>query len=232
MPREPKKINSYVLVDFETGGLFVDKNPIMSMALVAIDGTTLEEIVKYDNLVKPYDDKLVYEPAAMNINGLSKMKCMKEGVSLKELVDDACTVFKEANIYNTKTAKPKLIAHHWPFDRKFLQDIFRRCGIDLGIYVAGDKDAFGNFIPDGLDTIDWAKALHAPLTENTTSFKLGSCLQRSGIDFSGDAHTALGDTLSLTDMWRFFVTRLRSGSSEVTVSEGRAVINHRNNFEW
>ncbi len=231
MPRDPKKINSFVLFDWETGGLFAEKNPVMSLAMVAIDGTTLEEIVKYDNLVKPYDSKLVYEPAAMKVNGLSVAQCEKNGVTLKQLGEDIAQVCREANLYNTKTARPILVAHNWPFDRKFLLDVARRINLDLSIFD-GDKDDQGKFIPNGIDTIHWAKALHGPLTDNTDNFKLGTCCNRAAIDFSGDSHTALGDTLSLTDLFRYFVTRLRSGSNEVVVSDGKASINHRNNFEW
>lgn len=230
MTRDPKKINSYVVLDWETGGLDSRKNPVTEFAGMAIDGTTLNEIIRYDNLIKPYDSKLVYEEAAMKVTGISKEKCEREGIPLRELVKDLCALFEEANIYKSKTAKPICVAHNWDFDRQFLQDVFRRADVDLSKYVSGKEDAWGNFIPHGLDSIDLAKGCWAEVTDNTTKFKLGNCCERAAVDYI-DGHRGMNDVLALTDLLRYFLTRLRSGSNEVSVSEGR-VTAHRQVFEW
>lgn len=217
-------------LDFETSGLSATKNAVMSFAAVAINGTTLEEIVKYDNLVKSYDSNLVYEPRAMEVNGLTKEKCDKEGITLRELVTDICTIFTEANIYNTKTSKPLIVAHNADFDKNFLVDIFKRAKVDMSPYVQGTVDVYGNFQPHVIDTIVWNKAMTAEITDNDTKFNLESCCQRAGVSLES-AHNALNDTLALTDLLRYMITRLRSGSSEVTISEGKASV-HRQSFEW
>lgn len=236
MARAPQKINSYVLIDFETGGL--DKKnrlhsqnyPITEVGVLAIDGVDLNEIVRYDNLVKPYDAKLIYDPEAARATGITKAMCEKDGVSLREVVKDLCQVFTEANLHNTKIARPILVAHNWNFDRQFLQDIFRRAEVDLSKYVSGEPDHHGNFIPDGLDTIMFCKMLQAQITDKDTKFKLQDCCYRAGVDFI-DGHRAMNDVVPMTDLFRYLATRLRSGSSEVTVTEGRVSV-HRQSFEW
>jgi DNA polymerase III epsilon subunit-like protein len=236
MARDPKKINSYVIIDFETGGLdkkeglHAQKYPITEFAGIAINGLTLEEILRYENMVKPYDVGLIYDPEAAKFTGITKEMCEKDGVPLKQMVDDMCQLFTEANLYNTKTAKPIIIAHNWDFDKGFLQDAFRRCKVDLGKYVDGDKDAYGNFIPHGIDTIDLAKACWAEVTDTSTKFKLPNCCERAGVDHV-DGHHAINDVIPTVDLLRFFITRLRSGSNEVTVQGGNVSV-HRQTFEW
>lgn len=235
MARDPKKINSYIVIDFETSGfdkdgMHAEKYAVTEFAGMAINGTTLEEILRYDNMVRPYDAGLTYDPVAANITGITKEMCEKEGIALIELVADICQLFTEANLYNSKTAKPVLVAHNWDFDRVFLQDIFRRAKVDLSKYVDGDKDAYGNFIPHGIDTIDLAKACWAPVTDTDTKYKLNNCCERAGIDLI-DGHHAMNDVIPTADLLRFFLTRLRSGSTDVTF-EGGSVAVHRPTFEW
>lgn len=238
MPRDPKKINSYVFIDFETSGLdkkdglHAQRVSVTEVAALAIDGTTLEEIVRYDEIVQPYDQKHEWQDGAAKLTGLYKPKCINEGLPIKDVVKNLCQVFNEANLHNSRVAKPILVAHNWPFDRQFLQYIFKFCEVDLSQYVDGDKDAIsGEFIPSGLDTIDWAKNLFAPLTENTTKFNLGACCERAGVQLA-DGHRAMHDVVALKDLFIYYSTRLRSGSSEVTVNDGVAKVNHRNRFEW
>lgn len=238
MPRDPKKINSYVFIDFETSGLdkkdglHAQKVSATEVAALAIDGTTFEEIVRYDDLIQPYNPEHEWQEGAAKLTGLYKPKCEKDGLPLKQVVENLCQVFTEANLYNSKTAKPILVAHNWPFDRQFLQYIFEFCEVDLSKYVDGDKDALsGNFVPHGLDTIDWAKNIHAPLTENTTKFNMAACCERASVQLV-DGHRAMNDVAAMKDLFIYYSTRLRSGSSEVLVTDGIAKVNHRNRFEW
>lgn len=236
MPRAPQKINSYVLIDFETGGLDKKKRlhsqnyPITEVAVLAINGVTLDEIVRYDNLIKPYDVKLIYDPEAARATGITKEMCEKDGVPLRKIVEDLCVVFGEANLHKSKIARPILVAHNWNFDRQFLQDIFRRAGVDLSLYVSGDPDHYGNFIPDGIDTIMLCKMLQAEITDTDTKFKLQDCCERASVDFI-DGHRAMNDVESMTDLFRYLAVRLRSGASDVRVQDGRVSV-HRRVFEW
>lgn len=235
--RAPQKINSYVLMDFETGGID-NKNgnhcqivPITEVAVLALNGVTLEEIIRYDNLVKPYDDRLQYQPAAAALTGITRELCERDGVELSQVVEDLCQVFTEANIYNSKTARPKIVAHNAPFERQFLVDIFNRCKVDLSKYVSGANDAYGHFVPDMLDTQDFAKACWAETTNKEDKFKLSYCSQKAGLDVI-EGHRAMNDVIPSADLIRYFFTRLRSGSSQVTITEGQIAVKHRISFQW
>lgn len=231
MPRAPKKINSFVCIDFETGGLKHEKNPVTEFAGLAINGVTLQEIIRYDNIVKPYDNSLVYEPAATKIHGLSKERCEKEGVRLSQIVSDACVLFEEANLYNTKTAKPILVAHNPGFDVPFLQDIFKRAKVDLSKYIAGYFDIHGHFQPEALDTTIMSKQCWGEVTDLDTKFNLKACCEKAGVDFV-DAHRAMTDVVATTDLFRYLITRMRSSGGQVIIDEGGQIETHRQTFEW
>lgn len=236
MARDPKKINSFVIIDFETGGmdkkdgLHSQKYPVTEFAGLAMDGVTLEEIVRYENMVKPYDAGLIYDPEAATKTGINKELCEKEGIPLKQLVGDICQLCTEANKYNAKYIKPILVAHNWDFDKTFFQDIFRRCKVDMSKYIDGALDAWGNFQPHGIDTMDLAKKCWAEITDTDTKYTLRACCERAGIDHV-DAHHAINDVVPTTDLLRYFITRLRSGSSEVEIQGGNISV-HRQTFEW
>lgn len=236
MPRDPKKINSYVIVDVETGGLdrkdglHAQRYALTEVAVLAMNGVTFQEIVNYDNLVKPYDNNLIYDPVAAQMTGITRSLCEKDGIGLRNIVQDICLVLEEANVYKTKTAKPIFVAHNWPFEQNFLTDAFKRAGVDLSKYVSGGYDCNGNFIPKGIDTIDLAKQCWAEVTENTTKFKLGDCCAKAGIDYI-DGHRAMNDVIPTADLFKYFMTRLRSGSSEVKIEHGQISV-QRKNFEW
>jgi DNA polymerase III epsilon subunit-like protein len=237
MARDPKKINSYIIIDFETGGLdrkeglHAKKYPVTEFAALAINGVNLQEIIKYDNLVKPYDNSLIYDPQAATATGINRELCEAEGIPLRTLVDDIILVIEEANLYGSKTARPIFVAHNWPFDRGFLMEIFRRAGKDLSKLVNGGWDNFGNFIPQGIDTIELAKNCWAEITENTTKYNLGACCLKAGVNYV-DGHRAMNDVIPTADLFRYFSTRLRSGSGDtVSVDHGNIVV-HRKGFEW
>ena len=125
---------------------------------------------------------------------------------------------------------PVLVAHNGSFDNPFTEDVFKRCGKDLSKYVAGYIDPTGKWHPRFIDTIDLAKMVHGELAEGTDDFKMGSCCERAGIQMA-DGHRAMNDVIALVDLFRYYVTRFRSSSSEVTVESGINV-SHRVKFEW
>lgn len=231
MPRAPQKIRNIIFYDWETSGLKTKDSAVMSLAAIGVNRVTLETLVVYDNLIKPYDQSLIYNPQALAVNGLTKEKCEKEGVTLRQLMEDFCQICEETNIYKSKAQKPILCSHNAPFDRNFLMEAAKRAQIDLGKYLSGDYDPFGNFIPTTVDTIELAQECWGPTTDNDSNFKLGTCCQKAGILLQ-DGHNALADTRALADLYRYFATRLRSGSNEVTVVDGIARASHRINFQW
>lgn len=230
---DPKKINSFILIDFETTG--VDKSGLASSqkyaatecAVMAVDGVRLEKIVAYDNLIKPYGDHIYHSEAAEK-TGISRDMCEREGVTVVQLVDDLVTVCKEANIHNSKNYKPIFVAHNWPFDRQFLKCLFDVAGVDLSKYISGDYEHGGSFVPHGIDTIDLAKMCWGDITESTTRFNLEACCERAGIEFI-DAHRAMNDIIPMHELLIYFVNRLRTGHS-VGVQDISS--DHRQVFEW
>ena len=230
MPRAPQKINPLIFIDFETSGLKCDENAVTEFAGLALDPITFDKILSYENLVKPYDSNLIYTSEAAKHSGITKEMCEANGIYLNDLVKDIIELCQEANIHKSKTAKPIFVAHNWPFDRKWLQEIFRRTGHDLSKYVSGEVDCFGNFVPDGLDSIYFAKYLWGDITDTTTKFKLIDCCQRAGIDCV-DSHNAMNDVIPLVDLMIYVISRMRSGNSDVVVQQGQVSI-HRQTFEW
>lgn len=234
MTKDYSKINNIVVFDWETGGLSCQKNPVTEFGGMIIDTVTLEPIAAYDNLVKPYDPTLVYEPKAMEITGLSKEKCEKEGIPLKQLVTDICSLFDKANAGRGKNFKCFVIAHNSAFDIPFLQDVFRRCNVDMSKYVAGYKDCWGNFQPYSDDTIIECKKIEGPETESDWKFNLDSCCSRAGINLN-DAHRAMNDVVALGDLVIHNIKRMRSigtATQLATTVEGVTNNNHRVAFEW
>lgn len=229
MALTPQKINNFIVIDFETGGLDCRKNPVMEFAAIAVDGVTLDDIVRYEDYISPYDDELIYSPDAAKVTGITRELCEQKGIPLDQFISDLMELCKGANTRNTKTARPFFVAHNWPFDRGFLQDIMRRSGEDWSKLVDGDFDCYGNFIPHGIDSQDIAKFLWAPITETTTRFKLSDCCGMAGIEHV-DAHRAMSDVEPLADLMRYFISRLRS-SGGVVVDKGQVSTN-RKTFEW
>lgn len=211
-----KKINCYLLLDFETGGLDYKKNPICEFGCLGINGVNLEEVLRYDNIVKPYDDSLVYEEQAVKIHGLSKEICERDGIGLKQLVEDICLVIEETNVYKSKIAKPIVVGHNVTFDIPFLQDAFLRAGIDISQYLSGYwyKD---EYVLHYEDTMHLAKQADAH-KDDKLKYSNEECCKRNNIELS-DAHRALNDVISTTDLFRYYISKLRSNGAG-TVSDG------------
>lgn len=237
MIKPSKSINSYVILDFETGGLdkkdgnHSQKYPVTEFACIAITGFSLEEILRYDDYIRPYDNGLIYDPEAARLTGITKDICAVKGISLRELVDNICQVAKEANVYNSKTAKPVLVAHNADFDRQFFQDIFKRADVKISDYFACAKDAYGNEVPHIIDTIDDAKKCWGDIADAATKFKLTHCCERAGISII-DAHRAMNDVEALTELFKYFLLRTRSTGSQVGVDNENKVLVQRRSFEW
>lgn len=227
--KENKKVNSYVCIDFETGGLDCRKNPVTEFAAIAIEGVNLNTIVRYDNIVKPYDKNLIYEKAAINLTGLSPEVCERDGIDLELLVVDICQLLIEANIHNSKNFKPILFGHNIGFDIPFLQSIFKICNVDLSQFVAGYKDHNGNFQPKMFDTIDLCKMMWALKSDNTTKYTLAGCCEMANISLV-DSHRAMADVGATVDLFSFCVNRLRNG--ELVSVDNSNKNNWRVNFEW
>jgi DNA polymerase III epsilon subunit-like protein len=210
------KVTPYVVMDFETGGLEMDKCGLTEIAMMSFKGDTLEKIGEYETLIAPHQImnskkewvNARYDEGAFKVTGLSIVKLKQDGKEIEEVVKEVQQFLTEANIYNSKTGyKPVLIAHNAQFEVKCLQNLaYGR--FDLSKYFHGQEDFFGNFAPHYIDTLDLAKQLWAPNTR-MTSYELGDVLDRAGIPIF-DAHRAMNDVRPSAQFFEWIVKMLRA----------------------
>lgn len=211
-----------MLLDFETGGLPSEKNPvhnvpICEVACLGVNGITLEEVLRYDNVVKPYDPKHIYEEGAMKVHGLTREVCERDGERLKQVVEDICLVAQETNVYQSKICRPMIVGHNVTFDIPFLEDAASRALIDLSHYFSGYRNQKGQFVLHYIDTMHMSKQADGH-KDDKIKYNLGDCCSRHGGELA-DGHRALNDVIATSSLFRSFVARLRSTGSSI-VSDG------------
>jgi DNA polymerase III epsilon subunit-like protein len=215
------KINSFVILDFETGGLSSQKNPITEVAALAIKGDTFEKIDLVSTYVKPYGE-YTYEDAALKATGIT-FQDIENGISVKEAVQELIDLFKKADLYGGRGTKPILVAHNSGFDKGFLQQIFHHCGKmkELEKLVYGTFDFYNHFQPEFLDSIILAKMMWGN-DEEMTKYNLGSCITKAGLELA-DAHLAINDVIGLKELFEVVAKKMRAenASSNVTVNRYR-----------
>ncbi len=197
----------YIVYDFETGGLDPKKNPITEGAFIVLEPENLEEVFRYENHVQQYDD-LYYEPKALEYTGKTFEMIQKEGIPLKQFVNDISAMFKK--YVNGRKIKyyPILVGHNSAnFDRPFMRDIFSRMGLDIDDYVDGCEE----------DTMKRCISKFRYATDKPADFKLGSCCQYFGIELF-EAHKAMPDVEATADLFRALMQLFREGN--VSVSSG------------
>lgn len=214
--KSDKPVNSYIIFDWETGGLDPKKNAVVSLAAIAIRGDNFEEIDRIDTFVKPYGN-YNYVPQAMQINGATQND-LDQGMDIKELVKQIINLFIKASFTKRKDALPILVAHNVLFDWGFLQQVFDYCKQDISKYIQGKEDYYGNFIPLLIDTVIDGKRKWNREDGEIKDYKLPTCCAKAGVDLV-DGHRALNDTIALKELFTHFTTCLRSQSSQGPVSQ-------------
>lgn len=243
MKVKKNNVNSYIVLDFETGGLSNFSQdpsrrrlphpqvvPITEVALIVLDGVNLTELVRYDNLIQPYDESLEYQSGARELNGITKEMCIKDGIPLEEAVKDMCTAFEEDGIRavnGSKFYKPVIVAHNAGFENMFIKDIFSRCKVDLSKHIYGDVLHNGEFTTVPTDTVILCKMAWGHNT--LINYKLPTCLEHAGID-QADGHRAMSDVAATIQLFRQLVGRMRSGKESTLGIEARD--NVREKFEF
>lgn len=220
-----RKTNNYILYDWETGGLDSKLNPVMEFAAIVLDGRSLEEIIRYDNLIKPYDSKLIYDPKAMEFTGITKEMCISDGIDMKQLGEDLQALFKEAGGgLNSKSAGyfPILVAHNAGFDNAFMQHAAHYTKIELKKYLFGKEDFYGNFQPMYIDTVPLCRQVWRNHDPGPADNKLQTACQYANIDIV-DAHRAINDVESLTELFRYLVKQGGGDAASLmgTVTSGK-----------
>lgn len=217
--KKPQNPNNFIIFDFETGGTDSKKNPVTEIAIISIDGGTLNEISRYQALIAPYDDKLVYDPKAMQVTGISIELLEEEGEDIQVVAQNVLDQFKIANIRQEKSAglKPLLVGHNPYFDINFLFHLCEWGEIKdykkvLESLLHGRIDYYGNFQPSYMDTWSLGKSWFQGEGE-MTDYKLSTLVEKLGVDIN-NAHRAMNDVISTTEVLRTCLNSLRAGYNQ------------------
>lgn len=232
---KPQRPNSFIVFDFETGGLDSNKNPATEIALLSIRGdVTLDEIGRYQELIDVYDETLIYDEKATKVTGITKELLEDEGKDINEVVDGVVNLMKMSNVDNPRNSpglRPVLVGHNVGFDINYLHHVFdRRFGKDgqkeMEALLHGRRDHFGNFQPSYIDTWSLSKMWFGADNE-LRNFRLGTVVEKAGVELS-DAHRAMNDVIATTDLLRAVIRNLRGGSTNGEISG--SVRNKREGF--
>ncbi len=224
------KVDCFVVLDFESGGLDFSLSPATEIGLTVLHPDSLEEISRYSEYIysdltmvndkfkpdvkpaNPYQGGYYFE-GAFNTTGITIETIQKEGLKVEQIVKGLIEQFQKAKLTKTHWSKPMIVGHNLAFDIPFLQLLFKLAKQDLSKYILGCKDYQGNWFPVFKDTMFMSKE-RWPKNE---VFKLGHCCAEAGIEIF-DAHRAINDVVATSDLLRYFLFSMRStqvgGSSE------------------
>jgi DNA polymerase III epsilon subunit-like protein len=206
------------LLDFETGGFDSKINPVVEIAAITFDGDTLEEICRYECILKPYDSELLYNPDALVANGIN-MDMINNGTDLKQFTSEFITFLRKSNIYTHPKFRLVLAGHNIQFDIKFLQHVFYYMNKKIQDYFNCSEDFYGNQYPHFIDTLRLAQLKWAN-DSTMVDHKLGTCIQKAGFELI-NAHRAMADVKGNTDLLHYFIKELRQENTQTIVQETR-----------
>ncbi len=215
------KIDSYVVFDFETGGLKHTHSPATEIGMLTLHPDGLEETSRFDTIIKSevilVEDNFkadqpdnVYEggyyyKGALGVTGITVDQIKKQGMDVKKVAQAMAEQFLKAKLSKGHWSKPILVGHNLAFDVPFLQTIFDIAKIDLSKLVQGVNDHKGNWFPLIKDTMYYAKQ-RWPQADN---YKLGNCCSMSGAEIV-DAHRAMNDVVATGQLFSYFIKSMRS----------------------
>lgn len=214
------KVNPFIILDFETGGLKGSLNAITEIAMLCVDGESLMEVGRYESYVTPYIG-YEYDEKALTCTGLTLEKLLQQGKPLKQVGDEVISVMKEwyEKTTNNFRKKPILVGHNIKFDISFLQQLFKETKNDIGKYLEGDLDFFGHYLPTYLDTIHLGK-LSWGNQKDFSSYTLTNCIQKANLDLI-DSHKAMNDVIGTKELLIWYVNKLRSQEEILTKDKVR-----------
>ena len=221
--------NNFIVFDFETGGLSSTKSAVTEIALIAVDGKTGEKIVEYSSLIAPYNPNLEYNPKALEVTGITMEMLEEEGKEIEVVAQEVVDCFKKANNRGEKSAglRPLLVGHNVQFDLGFLHHLiehgFKQSHENtqktLEQVLHGTRDYYGNFQPTYLDTWALCKAWFQEEQE-LVNYKLSTVVEKLGIDIN-NAHRAMNDVVSTTEVLRVWLMSMRNGMSSNSIQKER-----------
>lgn len=225
-----KQNNYIVCLDWETGGLDPQKNPVTQIGMEVLHPATLKSIASYSSYIKPYVKKSTakgkikklavrdaskefydYDDKALKYTNITMDLLEEKGKSIEVVLEEMIEVFKLANPANARNYKPVLLGQNITFDIGFTQHIFQYCGENIEKYLNCQKDFFGNFQPIYFDTLYMAKQYYSE-NNKFTSHKLGLLSDDLGIELV-NAHSAQADVEATSDVFRIFIANMKSSTN-------------------
>ena len=222
-----KKNNYVVCLDWETGGLDPQKNPVTQIGMEVLDPVTLKTVASYSSYIKPYpkkdvskgkvkklvkrgssEDTYEYTEKALKYTNVTMDLLEDKGQDIMVVMSEMIEVFKKANPANAKNYKPVILGQNITFDIGFLQHIFQYCGEDTSKYLACNKDFFGNQQPIYFDTLFLARQYYSS-NDKFTSHKLSLLSDDLGIELV-NAHDAMADVEATSGIFRIFMQNMKS----------------------
>lgn len=237
------KVDNYIVLDTETGGLNTLLCPVTEVGFVVLDSDSLVEVSRYDEYVKVIDPvvtddaglkqlekennypKTTYvggylSEEAIEKTGIKPETLSMKGIDVKVVVDGCINLFESAKTGSSRYSKPVIVGHNIGFDIGFMSYMFKSCRKDLSKYIAGNTDSSGNWYPNYIDTITWVKCKDTSLN----SYGLRGVAETMGVELS-NAHRAITDVLATAQVFRLMVNNMRSDTNTQQTQR------HRNRFQ-
>lgn len=214
-----QKVSSYIVFDFETGGLDCNTNAITELAGIAIEGDGLKEIGRMNRLVSPYYK--VYDKKALELTGISMDLLKNEGVELKVVAEEFLQLMEKSVLHNKQNCKTILVGHNVLFDISFLHELLSTIGDSSKLmekYLDGQKDKWGHYQPRYIDTMNLSKQKWGCV--EMKDWKLETCLNKGGVELI-DGHRSINDVMGTKELFVEMCLRLRSSGGGEEVSKIR-----------
>lgn len=165
-------------VDVETTGLDPRVNDIVDLAVITVDQDSIEELHRYNTRVMPPTDTVVHEKA-VEVNGFDREVWQKSNALPLET---AMKVFSEV------TREAIMVAHNITFDWSFIEEAFRKTGIDNHM----DYHRIDMF------TLAWSKLYWT----NIQRFNLKHICEYIGIGEEPEPHRAINGAEKILQVYR------------------------------
>ena len=183
--------SAYIVYDLETGGLHSEKNPIIEIAFVVLlrnkEGSLyIDENLSFDSLILPYNEDLIIEDKALEVNKITRKDIKKYGNDVENIKEVLLELLEVINPKNNERYRPILVGHNIDnFDNDFLKKFLKDIGApDINIL----------FSKGGLDTLKLTKILFEG-EKIINSFSLSSLCDFFGIKNENN-HRAMGDAVA------------------------------------
>ena len=210
-----EKLLNYIVYDLETGGFNEEKEAITEIALISLNGRTLEEQGRYTTFIKPYGG-LGYSQSALDVTGIT-MDMIQSGKDAKIVAKEVSEFIKAQGTGMNK--RPILCGHNIkkfdnPFFSKFL--------------ALHKKDLYKMINDEIMDTMWWSR-MRTPFDSDAFGkHNLGDACSRHGIEVI-DAHRAMADAAANAELVKSFLKHLRGTGESVAKVEKH---NYRETFNF